>query len=162
LNNTNIRSYYGGIASFMDRLDPFDIGASAMKALVLFGGSGHSKVLDPHLIELVKARTLQLTGGRYGEAQCKRIAERTPSLATRIACLQDWYTSREFSTGERAALLWAEDVVYATTRGIPDLSYMDAAREFPPDELWALTVTIVSMCAWAQIAQAFHITESIG
>lgn len=146
----------------MNRLDPFAIGAEAMKALVLFGGCGHARDLEPAIVDLVKARTLQLTADRYGQAQCRKIADRNPALAVKISALQDWYTSREFTARERAALLWAEDVVYATHRGVPDPSYADAAREFPPDELWAITVTVASMCAWAQIAQAFQFKESIG
>lgn len=149
-------------APMQERLNPFEIGSEALKALVLFGGCGHARDLDPSIIDLVKARTLQLTADEYGQAQCRRIADRNPSLADKVAVLQDWYTSRDFSPRERAALLWAEDIVYATHRGVPDRSYAEASREFPPDELWAIAVTVTSMCAWGRIVQTFHLKESIG
>jgi alkylhydroperoxidase family enzyme len=146
----------------MERLDPFEHGAESMQALAAFGSFPRASKLEADIIPLAKARTLQLTGGRYGESECKRMGEGNPALAAKIARLADWYTSRAFSERERAALLWTEDVVYATHRGVPDMSYAEAARVFPPDELWAITVTVASECTRAQIAQTFRIAETIG
>lgn len=144
----------------MQRLNPFDTVPEAMKALVVFSGS-HGRTVEPELIELTKARVLQILGGRYGDQQCKAIAGRTAGLAAKIACLSDWYTSRAFSSRERAALLWVEDVVYAPSHGVSDISYAGVKGEYSPDELWELTVTIVSTCAWVQIAKVFQLTEAI-
>lgn len=146
-------------APLTNRLDPFEMGAAAMEALVAFGGCAHSGSLHPDMLALVKARTLQLTAGNYGQAQCRCIVEQHPALASKIASLQDWYTSRAFAAREKVALMWAEDVVYATSRGVPDSAYADAAREFSAGELWAITLAVAATCTWSQLAQTFHMTE---
>jgi alkylhydroperoxidase family enzyme len=145
----------------MDRLDPFETGAEAMKALVMFGSSAHARGLEPELVTLAKTRALQLSGGKYGEAQCRRMALVQPELAPKIAVMADGYTSRLFSPRERAALLWTESVAFATVDDITDAVYAEAARYFPADELWALTVAIVSMTIWARIARTFRMTQGV-
>jgi alkylhydroperoxidase family enzyme len=146
----------------MDRLDPLETGAEAMKALVMFRSSAHARALEPEVATLAKARALQLTGGKYGEAQCQRMASVQPEMAPKIAVMADWYTSRLFSPRERAALLWSETVAFATADDVTDAVYAEAMRYFPADELWALTVAIVSMTTWSRIARTFRMTQGIG
>jgi alkylhydroperoxidase family enzyme len=76
--------------------------------------------------------------------------------------MSDWYTSRLFSPRERAALLWAESVSFATADDVTDTVYAEAARHFPADELWALTVAIVSITSWARIARTFRMSQGAG
>lgn len=132
-------------------------GAENLHALRRFATSNSTKQLDPNLIELVQARVLQLIGGAFVERQKRAIAEAHPDLGRKIACLPDWYTSRAFSAREKAALKWAEDIVYTSSGGLSDIAYTGAAKMFTPAELWALAIAVAATSAWTQIAQAFHL-----
>lgn len=142
------------------RPNPFLLGPDVMQTLAHLSSADQADgPFDPEIIALVRARTLQLLGGRFGKTPCRAIAAQSPALASKVASLENWYASRAFSPRERAALLWAEDIVYAPADGVPDMSYESAARDFRPDELWALTVAIVFTCAWAQMAKVFRTAD---
>lgn len=140
----------------MRRLDPFEVGGDAMKALVLLGCSARARDPDRDLMTLVKLRGLQIHADNTGYAECLRVAKEQPLLAPRLAELSMWQDSKLFSARERAALAWIEAV---TDVDVPDAVYEDAAEYFRDDELMALTVAIVSASAWTRIASAFRLDQ---
>lgn len=138
----------------MRRLDPFEVGGDAMKALVLPGCSARARDPDQDLMTLIKLRGLQIHTDNTGHAECLRVAREQPSLAPRLTELCAWQDSKLFSPRERAALAWIEAVADVD---VPDAIYEDAAQYFCDDELMALTIAIVSASAWTRIANAFRL-----
>jgi AhpD family alkylhydroperoxidase len=106
---------------------------------------------DPRLRELVRIRASQLNGCAYCVDMHSKDARAIGESEQRIYALPVWRETPFFSSRERAALAFTEEVTLLAAGHVPDEAYRAVAAEFSPAELGALVSLIVTINAWNAI-----------
>ncbi|HEX9031209.1 MAG TPA: carboxymuconolactone decarboxylase family protein [Streptosporangiaceae bacterium] len=114
---------------------------------------------DPRLRELVRIRASQLNGCAYCVDMHTKDARAAGETDQRIYSLAVWRETPFFTTRERAALAFTEEVTLVATGHVPDEAYRAVAAEFSPDEIGALLSLIVTINAWNAIGVATRAWE---
>jgi alkylhydroperoxidase family enzyme len=74
----------------------------------------------------------------------------------RLHLVAVWREAPVYTSRERAALAWTEALTLLPQTGAPDDVYAQVAREFVPAEQVALTLAIVAINGWNQLAVGFR------
>lgn len=138
------------------RVDYAAVMPAARTAMLALEKAVHASELDPGLAELVKTRASQING-------CARCLEMHTADARALGEAQDrldlvatWREAGCFSARERAALAWCETLTLLASSGAPDDVFEQAAAEFEPGELVALTLAIVAINGWNRLNVGFR------
>ncbi len=114
---------------------------------------------DLKLRELVRIRASQLNGCAYCVDMHTKDARAVGEAEQRIYALPVWRETPFFSTRERAALAFTEEVTQLASSHVPDEAYRAVAAELSPAEVAALVSLIVTINAWNAIGVATRAWE---
>jgi AhpD family alkylhydroperoxidase len=114
---------------------------------------------DSKLRELVRIRASQLNGCAYCVDMHTKDARALGETEQRIYALPVWRETPFFTSRERAALAFTEEVTLVATTHVPDEAYRAVAAEFGPAEIGALVSLIVTINAWNMIGVATRTWE---
>jgi len=106
---------------------------------------------DVKLRELVRIRASQLNGCAYCVDMHTKDARAVGETEQRIYALPVWRETGFFTSRERAALAFTEEVTLMAATHVPDEAYSAVAAEFSPAEIGALVSLIVAINAWNTI-----------
>src|SRR5258708_15363182 len=114
---------------------------------------------DSRLRELVRIRASQLNGCAYCVDMHAKDARAVGETEQRIYALPVWRETPFFTSGERAALAFTEEVTLLATGHVPDEAYRAVAAEYSPAEVRALLSLIITINAWNAIGVATRAWE---
>ena len=143
------------------RLNPYQAGPDAMKAVAALETYVKGSGLEASLIELIKMRASQINGCAYCLDMHARDARAKGESEQRLYLLDAWRESPLYSDRERAALAWTEAVTLGSQTRVPDEVYEEARRHFSEEELVKLTVAVGAINAWNRIAISFRAVHPI-
>jgi AhpD family alkylhydroperoxidase len=107
--------------------------------------------IDPGLRELIRIRASQLNGCAYCVDMHSKDARAVGETEQRIYALPVWRETPFFTSRERAALAFTEEVTLAARNHVPDEAFAAVAAEFTEPEIGALVSLIVTINAWNAI-----------
>src|SRR5215469_1633682 len=114
---------------------------------------------DAKLRELVRVRASQLNGCAYCVDMHTKDARAVGETEQRLYALPVWRETGFFTTRERAALAFTEEVTLTAANHVPDEAYSAIAAEFSPAEIGALVSLIVTINAWNAIGASTRTWE---
>jgi AhpD family alkylhydroperoxidase len=132
-------TYAAGFAKAMGHLDH-----AATKQLDIVD-------FDVKLRELVRIRASQINGCAYCVDMHTKDARAVGETEQRLYALPVWRETPFFTSRERAALAFTEEVTLAARNHVPDEAYSAVAAEFSDAEIGALVSLIVTINAWNAI-----------
>ena len=115
--------------------------------------------IEPRLRELVRIRASQLNGCAYCIDMHTKDARAIGETEQRLYGLAAWRDTPYFTARERAALAFTESVTLMSQTHVPERDYQEAAAEFSPAEMGALTSLVVAINAWNAIGVTTHAWE---
>jgi AhpD family alkylhydroperoxidase len=107
--------------------------------------------IDPGLRELIRIRASQLNGCAYCVDMHSKDARAVGETEQRIYALPVWQETPFYTSRERAALAFTEEVTLAARNHVPDDAFAAVAAEFTEPEIGALVSLIVTINAWNAI-----------
>jgi AhpD family alkylhydroperoxidase len=107
--------------------------------------------IDPGLRELIRIRASQLNGCAYCVDMHSKDARAVGEPEQRIYALPVWRETPFYTSRERAALAFTEEVTLAALNHVPDEAFTAVAAEFTEPEIGALVSLIVTINAWNAI-----------
>jgi AhpD family alkylhydroperoxidase len=116
----------------------------------------HHCGLDPLLLELIKARASQINGCAYCIDMHTKDARAQGETEQRLYALSAWREAPFYSERERAALEWTEALTLISENDVSHALYGRMQKHFQPDELFNLTLAIVTINAWNRLAISFR------
>jgi AhpD family alkylhydroperoxidase len=134
------------------RLNLFEKGKGAIKALYSLTAYIKKSSIDPKLAHLIEFRVSQINGCAYCLDMHWKDAVSHGESEQRLYGLSAWRESPYYSSRERAALAWAEAV---TKTHISDDVYAAAESQFSDEELVDLTVIVTAINTWNRLNLAF-------
>src|SRR5690348_3195421 len=134
------------------RLD-FDAHAPAFAKALAHLDNAATKQLDQvdfdhRLRELIRIRASQLNGCAYCIDMHTKDARAAGETEQRIYALPAWRETPFFTSRERAALAFTENVTLMAQTHVPTEAYEEVAAVYSPDEIAALVSLIVAINAW--------------
>jgi AhpD family alkylhydroperoxidase len=134
--------------------------AAGMKALGTAYAYVRQSELPSRLVDLVFLRVSQINGCAYCMDLHARQLLDAGMVVDHIVLVSVWpETVGIFSTQERAALAWAEQVTCLGEDGVPDSAFAAAASALDEQQLVDLTLAIAVMNAYNRIAISFRGTR---
>lgn len=143
-------------ASMEARLDFYQSGPDAMKAMGALETRIARSGLEKRLMDLVRLRASQINGCAYCVDLHSSDARRAGEDERRLATLQVWRETPFFSERERAALEWTESLVSIAYTRVSDDVWARASSQFSEVELVDLTLLVNTINAWNRFAIAFR------
>jgi AhpD family alkylhydroperoxidase len=129
----------------------------AYEAVSALGRIAAKAGIDPQLLELIKLRASQINGCTFCVQYHILQAERLGVSPDKLNLVVVWREAPQFSTRERAALVWTEALTLLTG-GVSDEVYEQARAEFSDKELTYLTSAIASINVWNRFGVAYRWT----
>lgn len=138
------------------RINVFEKGQSAMKALYGLGIYLAKSRIEQSLLNLIYFRVSQINGCAYClDMHSKDLLAKGES-EQRLFVLDAWRDAPFYTGRERAALAWAEAVTKINRGNVPDEVYEEAAKEFSEEEIVDLTIAAIAINSYNRINIAFR------
>jgi AhpD family alkylhydroperoxidase len=138
------------------RINGFEKGQDAMKALLGLNGYLAKSPLEKSLLHLIEYRVSQINGCAYCLDMHSKDLRAGGETEQRIYVLDAWRETDFYTNRERAALAWAEAVTLVTVGHISDEIYEEASKQFSEVELIDLTFAITTINTWNRLNIAFR------
>lgn len=138
------------------RINAFEKGSSAMKALYGLGIYLAKSPIEQPLLNLVYFRVSQINGCAYCLDMHSKDLRANGETEQRLYMLDAWRESPLYTEKECAALAWAEAVTKLTKNNVPDEVYAQARKQFSEEELIDLTLAVVTINSYNRINIAFR------
>ena len=138
------------------RINAFEKGRSAMKALYGLGLYLAKSPIEQSLLNLIYFRVSQINGCAYCLDMHSKDLRAEGETEQRLYMLAAWREAPFYTGRERAALAWAEAVTKLTAGNVPDEVYEEARKEFSEEELIDLTLGVISINSYNRINIAFR------
>jgi len=136
------------------RLEYAKVAPEAARAMLGLESYVRASGLEPALLELVRTRASQINGCAYCLDMHTKDARARGESEQRLYTLPAWRETSFFSERERAALAWTEALTGIAASHAPDEVYEEARRHFTEKELVDLTIAVVAINGWNQLAIA--------
>lgn len=143
------------------RINFFEKAQGAMKALYGVGMYANNSSLGPELLHLLYYRVSQVNGCAYCLDMHSKDAMAVGESMHRLLVLNAWRETDLFTTKERAAFAWAEELT-AINGPVSDATYHEALAHFSEQELIDLTVAIIAINAYNRMNLAFPNPSIVG
>ena len=117
------------------RLNFYQSGPEAMKAMAGLEQQISRSGLEPALVELVRLRSSQINGCAFCIDRHATDARKAGESERRLTLVSAWRETPLFSERERAALEWAESLTLVATSHVPDEVWERTKQQFTPTEL---------------------------
>ena len=124
------------------RLDFYQAGPDAMKAMGALERRIATCALEKPLVELVRLRASQVNGCAYCVDLHAADALKAGEDPRRLATLSVWHEAPFFSDRERAALAWTEALTRVADTHVPDAVWAQVRPQFTPEEIVDLTLLV--------------------
>ena len=134
----------------MQQLDPGNM-ERAMRAMFGLGRYLDQSGLEESLLNLVYTRASQINGCANCLDMHTKDARARGESEQRLYLLDAWREVPFYSDRERAALRWTEAVTLVADGHIPDAVYEEVRKTFGDDELFALTMAVITINAWNRL-----------
>ena len=134
------------------RLNYATVAPEAVRAQMGLENYVRNSSLEHSLYELVKLRASYINGCAYCVDMHTKDARAIGETEQRIYALPVWRETPFFTSRERAALAFTEEVTLLATTHVPEEAYRAVAAEFSQPELGALISLIVTINAWNAIS----------
>jgi AhpD family alkylhydroperoxidase len=138
------------------RLDFFNAGKDAVKAMIGVENQINKGTLDILLKELVRLRASQINGCAFCLDMHVTDARKAGESERRMATVAAWRETPFFSERERAALEWTESLTLVSQNHVPDAVWDAVRPHFTDAELVELTLLITSINSWNRFSIAFR------
>lgn len=138
------------------RINAFEKGKGAFKALFGLSAYLNNSSLEKNLIELVDYRVSQINGCAYCLDMHSKDLRHGGETEQRIYLLSAWRETELYTPREKAALAWAEAVTELKDRQVSDEVYEAARKEFSDEELVDLTLAVTMINTWNRFNVAFR------
>ncbi len=139
-------------ADFASRLDFESAAAGFYRAIVHLDQAATRELdkagIDPRLRELIRVRASQLNGCAYCIDMHTKDARAIGETEQRLYGLAAWRETPFFTSRERAALAFTEEVTLLAQTHVPAAAYQAVAAEFSEQEVAALLSLILTINAW--------------
>ncbi len=140
------------------RINAFEIGHSAMKALYGLGIYLAKSSIEQPLLNLIYFRVSQINGCAYCLDMHSKDLRAKGETEQRLYVLEAWREAPFYTERERAALAWAEAVTKVTEANVPDEIYKEARIQFSEEALIDLTLAVITINSYNRINIAFRVT----
>ncbi len=140
------------------RINVFDKGQSAMKALYGLGLYLAKSPIEQPLLNLIYFRVSQINGCAFCLDMHSKDLRATGETEQRLYVLEAWREAPFYTERERAALAWAEAVTKVAEGRVPDEIYEEARKRFSEAELIDLTLAVITINSYNRINIAFRVT----
>jgi AhpD family alkylhydroperoxidase len=140
------------------RMNAFEKGQKAMKALFSMGIYLAKSSVEQSLLELIYFRVSQINGCAYCLDMHSKDLRAKGETEQRLYLLNAWREAPFYSERERAALAFAEALTKVSEHGVPDSVYEEARDQFSEEELIDLTMAIITINSYNRINIAFRTT----
>jgi AhpD family alkylhydroperoxidase len=107
--------------------------------------------IDHRLRELLRLRVSQLNGCAYCVDMHTQTARAVGETVQRLTALPVWSETPFYTDAERAALAFAEAIVWMADDHVPAAAFDAVAAHYEPAEIAALVSLIVTVTAWNAI-----------
>lgn len=138
------------------RINAFEKGQNAMRAMYGIGAYLNKCSVEPELLHLIYFRVSQINGCAYCLDMHSKDLLATGEKAQRLFLMDAWREAPFYSDRERAALAWAEAVTRIKEGNVDDLVYKNARLQFSEEELIDLTLAITTINSYNRINIAFR------
>jgi AhpD family alkylhydroperoxidase len=138
------------------RINAFEKGQNAMKAMYGFGVYLAKSSIEQPLLNLIYYRASQINGCAYCLDMHSKDLRAKGETEQRIYLVSAWREAMVYTDRERAALAWAESVTLVTEVHVPDAVYEQASEQFSELELIDLTLAIIAINSYNRINVAFR------
>lgn len=139
------------------RLNFYEKGGKAMKALSSLGGYKGRSGVEQQLINLICFRVSQINGCAYCLDMHSKDLRADGETEQRLYMIAAWQETPFFSERERAAFAWAEAVTTLGHERVSDEVYSQAIKHFSEEELIDLTMATISINCYNRINVAFRV-----
>lgn len=137
------------------RINVFEKGQAAMKAMYGLGIYLAKSPVEQSLLHLIYFRVSQINGCAYCLDMHSKDLRAQGESEQRLYLLDAWREAPFYSDRERAALAWAEAVTKIPGGQIPDHIYQDAMAQFSEEEMIDLTMAIITINGYNRINISF-------
>ena len=144
------------------RLNPFKVAPTIIKALMDVEGAIVASGLEHSLLELVRMRASQINGCAFCLHMHATDARKAGESEMRLYLLSAWRESSLYTDRERAALAWTDALTLVATNGAPDEDYKLLKAQFTDAEQASLTIVIGTINLWNRLqigVRAVHPAE---
>lgn len=138
------------------RINPFEKGNGAMKALFGIGAYLAKSSVEQSLLNLVYFRVSQINGCAACLDMHSKDLRARGETEQRLYLMNAWREAPFYTDRERAALGWAEAVTNITDGNCPDEVYERARHEFSEEELIDLTFAVITINSYNRLNIAFR------
>ena len=138
------------------RINAFEKGKGAFKALFGLTAYLNKTSLEKNLIELIDYRVSQINGCAYCLDMHSNDLRHGGETEQRIYMISAWRETDIYTPREKAALAWAEAVTELRDREVSDDVYEVAKKEFSDEELVDLTLAVTAINTWNRFNIAFR------
>jgi len=138
------------------RINPFEKSQKGMKAVYGLGIYLSKSPVEQSLLNLIYVRVSQINGCAYCLDMHSKDLREKGETEQRLYMLEAWGESPFYTDRERAALAWAEAVTTLTQGHVPDEVYDIAAAQFSEEELFDLTLAVITINSYNRINIAFR------
>ena len=138
------------------RINVFEKGSNAMKALYGLGIYLSKSQVEQELLNLIYYRVSQINGCAYCLDMHSKDLRAKGETEQRLLVLDAWREAPFYTDRERAALAWAEALTKLTNKNVPDEIYEVAREQFTDEELIDLTFGILAINSYNRINIAFR------
>jgi AhpD family alkylhydroperoxidase len=138
------------------RINLYEKGQGAMKALFGLGGYMAKCRIEKHLLDLISFRISQINGCAYCLDMHSKDLRAMGETEQRLYMLNAWRESPVYTDRERAAFAWAEAVNNLNDGRVSDEVFNEVRQQFTEEEIVDLTMEVISINAWNRINVAFR------
>ena len=139
------------------RINVFDKGQNAMKALYGIAIYLEKSAVEKPLLNLLYFRVSQINGCAFCLDMHSKDLRAIGETEQRLYLLDAWRETPFYSDRERAALAWAEAVTKINGADVPDDVYEAARKQFSEAELIDLTLAVITINSYNRINIAFRV-----
>ena len=140
------------------RINAFEKGQNAMKALYGIGAYLAKSPIEQPLLNLIYFRVSQINGCAYCLDMHAKDLRVKGECEQRLYMLEAWRETPLYTGRERAALAWSEAVTNLREGHVPDEVYQWAREQFSEEELIDLTLAVTTINTYNRINIAFRTT----
>ena len=139
------------------RINAYEKGHQALKAMYGLGSYLAKSSIEQSLLNLIYFRVSQINGCAYCLDMHSKDLRAAGETEQRLYVLDAWREAPLYSERERAALAWAESVTKLTEAHVPDEIYKEVRKQFSEEELIDLTLGVITINCYNRINIAFRV-----
>ncbi|MCE6989638.1 carboxymuconolactone decarboxylase family protein [Dyadobacter sp. CY323] len=138
------------------RINFFEKGQGAMKALYGLGGYLAKSKIEKNLLHLIFFRVSQINGCAYCLDMHSKDLRAQGETEQRLYMIGAWREASVYTDRERAAFAWAESVTKLTDQNVSDEVYDFVTSQFSEEEMIDLTMGVLAINCYNRINVAFR------